>query len=83
MAQTKQVTLKVGDEKVVLKARRLSTGVGGIRYFVSVKWSAMSNEWRSKVIVRLGELDSASNMVNQALELALEKGLAKWLKATH
>ena len=77
MAQAKQITLNVEGGKFVLKARRLSTAAGGgIRYFVSV------NEWRSKVIIRLDELDSASNMVNQALELALEKGLAKWLKAT-
>ena len=73
MAQTKQTTMNVDGEKFVLKARRLSTGVGCIRYAVSV------NDWKSKVGVRLTDLDEGSDMADQALWLALEKGLAKWL----
>ena len=78
MAQTKQMTINVEGEKIVLKARRLSTGVGGIRYAVAV------NDWKSKVVVRLGELDAPSSegMIDQALWLALEKGMARWLKET-
>ena len=75
MAQTKQTTMNVDGEKFVLKARRLSTGVGCIRYAVSV------NDWKSKVGVRLTDLDEGSDMADQALWLALEKGLAKWLKS--
>jgi len=77
MAQTKQTTMNVDGEKFVLKARRLSTGVGCIRYAVSV------NDWKTKVGVRLTDLDAPSvdGMIDQALWLALEKGLAKWLKS--
>ena len=79
MAQTKQMTMNVEGEKGVLKARRLSMFASCIRYSVSV------NGWKSKVGVKLGELKSTDvdDMKDQALWLALEKGLAKWLKATH
>ena len=75
MAQTKQTTMNVNGEKFVIKARRLSTGARCIRYSVSV------NDWRSKVGVRLSELDSPSveGMADQARWLAIAKGLAKWL----
>ena len=77
VTQAKQITINVEGEKLVLKARRLARGVGGIRYFVSV------NDWRSKVIIRLGELDAQTSdgMIDQALALALTKGLAKWLNS--
>jgi hypothetical protein len=74
MAQTKQMTMTVEGKKFLLKARRLSTsGFSGIKYFVSV------NDWRSRVVVRLGEL-TGPNMEDSALSLALEKGMARWLK---
>ena len=79
MAQTKQTTINVEGEKIVLKARRLSSfGWGTIAYRVSV------NGWKSRVGVRLDELttDYENNMADQALWLALEKGMAKWLKET-
>tara|TARA_R110000824_G_scaffold383248_1_gene576765 strand:+ start:355 stop:576 length:222 start_codon:yes stop_codon:yes gene_type:complete len=67
------MTMTVEGKKFLLKARRLSSGVGGIKYFVSV------NDWRSRVVVRLGEL-TGPNMEDSALSLALEKGMARWLK---
>ena len=78
MAQTKQTTMNVDGEKFVLKARRAGDGRGGVFYSVAV------NDWKSKVLVRLDELttDYENNMADQALWLALEKGLAKWLKVT-
>ena len=83
MAQTKQTTLNVDGEKVVLKARRLSRfGNGCIAYRVEVDSSLWSNVWKSRVGVRLDELDEGSDMADQALWLALEKGMAKWLKET-
>ena len=82
MAQTKQTTLNVDGEKVVLKARRLSRfGSGCIAFRVEVDSSLWSNVWKSRVGVRLDELDEGSDMADQALWLALEKGLAKWLKS--
>ena len=82
MAQTKQTTLNVDGEKVVLKARRLSSfGMGTIAYRVEVDSSLWSSVWKSRVGVRLDELVEGSNMADQALWLALEKGMAKWLKA--
>ena len=78
MAQTKQMTMYIEGEKVVLKARRLSMFASCIRYSVSV------NDWRFRVGVKLGELDSPSSaegMADQALWLAIAKGLAKWLDA--
>jgi hypothetical protein len=65
--------MTVEGEKFLLKARRLSHGVGGIRYFVSV------NNWRSRVVVRLGEL-TGPDLEDSALWLAMEKGMARWLK---
>ena len=83
MAQTKQTTLNVDGEKVVLKARRLSSfGHGCIAYRVEVDSSLWSSVWKSRVGVRIDELVEGSNMADQALWLALEKGMAKWLKAT-
>ena len=79
MAQTKQMTINVEGEKIVLKARRLSSfGWGTIAYRVSV------NGWKSRVGVRLTDLDYSSDrdMADEALWLALEKGMAKWLKET-
>jgi len=82
MAQTKQTTLNVDGEKVVLKARRLSSfGMGTIAYRVEVDSSLWSSVWKSRVGVRLDELVEGSNMADQALWVALEKGMAKWLKA--
>ena len=82
MAQTKQMTMNVEGEKVVLKARRLSSfGMGCIAYRVEVDSSLWSSVWKSRVGVRLDELVEGSNMADQALWLALEKGMAKWLKA--
>jgi hypothetical protein len=75
MAQTKQMTMNVEGEKVVLKARRLSWSWDGTRYFVSV------NNWQSKVVVGLGEL-TGPDLEDSALWLAIEKGMAKWLKET-
>tara|TARA_R100000789_G_scaffold11718_1_gene15678 strand:- start:6 stop:236 length:231 start_codon:yes stop_codon:yes gene_type:complete len=74
MAQTKQMTMNVEGEKITLKARRSGDGRGGVFYAIAV------NGWKSRVLVRLNELEG-SNMADQALWLALEKGLAKWLKA--
>ena len=72
------------DHGDVLKARRLSWGWDGTRYFVSV------NNWQSKVVVGLKEvLDTDSkltlhdpDLADSALWLAIEKGMAKWLKET-
>jgi hypothetical protein len=75
MAQTKQTTMNVDGEKIVLKARRAGDGRGGVLYSVAV------NGWKSKVLVRLSELEDVSDMADQALWLALEKGMAKWLDA--
>ena len=80
MAETKQMTMTVEDEKFVVKARRLSQGVGGIRYSVSLWRQFDENDWRSRVLVRLDELNDDSDMADQALWLAIEKGMAKWLK---
>jgi hypothetical protein len=67
------MTMTVKGEKFLLKARRLSAGLNGIRYFVSV------NDWRSRVVVRLDEM-TEPDLVDSALSLALEKGMARWLK---
>ena len=83
MAQTKQMTINVEGEKIVLKARRLSSfGMGTIAYRVEVDSSLWSSVWKSRVGVRLDELDEGSDMADQALWVALEKGMAKWLKET-
>ena len=77
MAETKQTTMNVEGEKVVLKSRRLSAGGnGGIFYGVEV------NGWKSRVLVRLDELNDDSDLGDQALWIAIEKGMAKWLKET-
>ena len=82
MAQTKQMTINVEGEKIVLKARRLSSfGMGTIAYRVEVDSSLWSSVWKSRVGVRLDELDEGSDMADQALWVALEKGMAKWLNA--
>jgi hypothetical protein len=84
MAQTKQMTMNVEGEKVVLKARRTSRrGSGCIVYSVGV-WSSFDGDWKSRVGVRFGELDGESSVdcADQALCLAIEKGMAKWLKET-
>jgi|TARA_Y100000310_G_scaffold247447_1_gene253048 hypothetical protein len=82
MAQTKQTTLRVDGDKVVLKARQAGTGIGGFRYTVNI-WSSLSGDWTTKVLVRLIDLDGTDcEMRDQALWLAIEKGMAKWLKAT-
>jgi hypothetical protein len=66
--------MTVEGEKFLLKARRLSTsGLNGIKYFVSV------NDWRSRVVVRLDEM-TEPDLADSALWLALEKGMARWLK---
>jgi len=77
MAQTKQTTLNVEGTQVAMKARRMGHGVGGFLYSVSV------NGWKTKVLVKLGDLDAETSegMIDQALWLALEKGMAKWLAA--
>ena len=82
MAQTKQTTLRVDGDKVVLKARQAGIGIGGFRYTVNI-WSSLSGDWTTKVLVRLIDLDGTDReMRDQALWLAIEKGMAKWLKAT-
>lgn len=77
MAQTKQTTLNWGKTKVVIKARRMGHGAGGFLYSVSV------NGWKTKVLVKLGDLDAETSegMIDEALSLALEKGLEKWFAA--
>ena len=77
MAQTKQMTLPTDlGENIVIKVRRMTGGNGGIRYSVDV------NGWKSRVLVKLDELDSsAPSMIDQALDLAMDKGFARWLKS--
>ena len=77
MAQTKQMTLPTDlGENIVIKVRRMTGGNGGIRYSVDV------NGWKSRVLVKFDELDSfAPSMIDQALNLAMDKGFARWLKS--
>ena len=41
------------------------------------------NGWKSRVLVKLDELtaDSTDGMIDQALDLAMDKGFARWLKS--
>jgi L-lysine 2,3-aminomutase len=78
MTQTKQMTLPTDlGENIVIKVRRMTGGNGGIRYSVDV------NGWKSRVLVKLDELtaDSTDGMIDQALDLAMDKGFARWLKS--
>ena len=82
VAETKQTTMNVEGEKIVLKARSAGTGLGGFRYTVNVL-SSLSGDWTTKVLVRLIDLSGTDReMRDQALWLAIEKGMAKWLKET-
>ena len=75
MTQTRQMTLEVDGKKIVISARRLSTGVGGIKYAVSV------NDWKSSVLVKLHELeDTGRGLADAALDHSMGEALAKWLK---
>ena len=80
MAQTKQTTLNVEGKKVVMKARNTGRGVHGASGFL---YSVSVNGWKTKVLVKLGDLEAETSegMIDQALWLALEKGMAKWLAA--
>ena len=82
MAQTKQTTLNVEGKKVVMKARNTGRGVHGAKG-VGFLYSVSVNGWKTKVLVKLGDLDAETSegMIDQALSLALEKGMAKWLAA--
>jgi hypothetical protein len=73
MAQTKQITFNVDGERIQIKARRCAH----LRYTVEV------NGWRCWTKANMSLFDDSSDYSNQALDQAIEKGLAKWLKATH
>jgi hypothetical protein len=70
MAQTKQITFNVEGERIQIKARRCA----GLRYTVEV------NGWQCRTATNMSLFDDNSDYNNQALDQAIEKGLAKWLK---
>ena len=73
MAQTKQITFTVDGERIQIKARRRSD----MCYIVEVNGS----KYMTKPDMSLFD-DAKGNLPNQALDQAIERGLAKWLKAT-
>ena len=70
MAQTKQITFNVEGERIQIKARRRAN----LRYVVEV------NGWQCMTATNMLLFDDGSDYANQALDQAIEKGLAKWLK---
>ena len=70
MAQTKQITFNVEGERIQIKARRRSD----MRYIVEVN----GNRYMTRPDMSL--FNANGDYANQALDQAIEKGLAKWLK---
>ena len=70
MAQTKQMTFEVEGEKIQIKARRRTN----LRYIVEVN----GNKYMTATDMSL--FDDKGDLADQALDQAIEKGFAKWLK---
>jgi len=70
MAQTKQITFTVDGEKIKIKATRRAN----LRYFVEVNGS----KYVTRPDMSLFD-DAKGDLPNQALDQAIENGLAKWL----
>ena len=70
MAQTKQMTFEVDGEKIQIKARRRAN----LRYIVEV------NGWKCMTATNMMLFDDESDFADQALDQAINKGFAKWLK---
>ena len=73
MAQTKKMTFEVEGEKIQIKARRRNN----LRYIVEI------NGWKCMTATDMMLFNDKSDFEGQALDQAIEKGFAKWLKATH
>tara|TARA_Y100000590_G_scaffold394863_2_gene474370 strand:+ start:865 stop:1101 length:237 start_codon:yes stop_codon:yes gene_type:complete len=77
MKNSRQTTFRGPDgEKVTIKARRIANGIN-FRYSVNV------NGIIFKVGIPIIDVDSCPmNGIYNTLGLAMDKGFAKWLKAT-